>query len=168
MPKKVSAGQTQIHIRKDALKFAAAHMTIFPDGTKENLHGHNYFVSLDVLFARGANIMLPFVVFKDEIKKICAIWDEKVLLPEQSKFLKTGKPTKGQVEFTLCNKMYSLPADEVEWLAVDNITSESLAQLICEKLYTSLKSKLQKAGATRLSLRVEESPGQGATFHIEV
>ena len=36
-------GQQQwlIHIRKDHLKFAAAHMTVFPDGGKECLHGHN-------------------------------------------------------------------------------------------------------------------------------
>jgi hypothetical protein len=32
----------RIYIRKEALKFSAAHMTVFPDGTKERLHGHNY------------------------------------------------------------------------------------------------------------------------------
>ena len=32
----------RLHIRKEALKFSAAHMTVFPDGTKESLHGHNY------------------------------------------------------------------------------------------------------------------------------
>ena len=34
----------EIRIRKEALKFAASHMTVFPDGTKEALHGHNYFL----------------------------------------------------------------------------------------------------------------------------
>jgi hypothetical protein len=28
-----------IRIRKDALKFAASHMTVFPDGSKGALHG---------------------------------------------------------------------------------------------------------------------------------
>ena len=38
----------EIRIRKDSLKFAASHMTVFPDGTKESLHGHNYVPSLTV------------------------------------------------------------------------------------------------------------------------
>ena len=38
----------KIHIRKDNLKFSAAHMTVFPDGSKEGLHGHNYEVELAV------------------------------------------------------------------------------------------------------------------------
>jgi hypothetical protein len=31
-----------IQIDKDYLKFSAAHFLIFPDGTAERLHGHNY------------------------------------------------------------------------------------------------------------------------------
>jgi 6-pyruvoyltetrahydropterin/6-carboxytetrahydropterin synthase len=38
--------KTQIHIRKENIKFSSAHMTVFPDGTKEALHGHNYQVEL--------------------------------------------------------------------------------------------------------------------------
>ena len=67
-------GQQQwlIHIRKDHLKFAAAHMTVFPDGGKESLHGHNYQVELTVeLTEPGLARMLSYEVFKQALKTVC-------------------------------------------------------------------------------------------------
>ena len=37
-----------IKVQKDYLKFSAAHFLIFPDGTAERLHGHNYKVYVEV------------------------------------------------------------------------------------------------------------------------
>ena len=37
-----------ISIDKDYLKFSAAHFLIFPDGTAERLHGHNYRVFVEI------------------------------------------------------------------------------------------------------------------------
>ena len=37
-----------IAVQKDYLKFSAAHFLIFPDGTAERLHGHNYKVLVEV------------------------------------------------------------------------------------------------------------------------
>ena len=37
-----------IDIRKEYFKFSAAHFLIFPDGTAERLHGHNYRVEVTV------------------------------------------------------------------------------------------------------------------------
>ena len=38
----------RIRVGKDSHKFAAAHMTVFPGGTKERLHGHNFQVHVTV------------------------------------------------------------------------------------------------------------------------
>ena len=36
----------RIDIARELFKFSCAHMTVFPDGTKERLHGHNYYVGV--------------------------------------------------------------------------------------------------------------------------
>ena len=36
----------RIVIAREQYKFSCAHMTVFPDGTKERLHGHNYTIAV--------------------------------------------------------------------------------------------------------------------------
>ena len=38
----------RIRIARAEHKFSCAHMTVFADGTKERLHGHNYTIALGV------------------------------------------------------------------------------------------------------------------------
>src|SRR4051812_15559013 len=104
-----------IHIKKDALKFSSAHMTVFEDGTKEALHGHNYRVELQ-LEVTG---MVPFFDIKKETKKLCDAWDEKLLLAEKCPFFKITSKS-AEISFELCKKKYSIPADEVVLLPIEN------------------------------------------------
>ena len=155
----------RLFIRKDALKFSAAHMTVFPDGTKEPLHGHNYRLELTVTVAKvPVAEMVPFSSFKRVMKLHCDTWDEKVLLARQSPFLSIDSETKETCEFRLCGKRYVLPADEVVWLPVENITSESLAELLCGRLVVSLGTALRSGPVRALEVRVDEITGQGASF----
>ena len=41
-------GSEPIEVDKEYLKFSAAHFLIFPDGSAERLHGHNYRVYVEV------------------------------------------------------------------------------------------------------------------------
>ena len=95
----------EIRIRKEALKFAASHMTVFPDGTKEALHGHNYFPTL-TLTVRDASFeaMLPFSHFKAGMRKIAQAWDEKVLIASRNPFFRLLRQDTNELEFTLCGK----------------------------------------------------------------
>lgn len=157
-----------ILIRKDRLKFSSAHMTVFPDGTKENLHGHNYQVSIEIDVPKADLAeMLPFHEVKKTASAICDRWDEKVLLAAKCPFLKGRVDSVEATAFELCGKKYSLPADEVVWLPVDNVTSESLSRLFAEKLAEDLAGALKKTRASRLELRIEEAPGQGASAVLE-
>jgi len=36
-----------VNLRKERNKFSSAHFTLFPDGSVEKLHGHNYFVEVE-------------------------------------------------------------------------------------------------------------------------
>lgn len=160
-----------IHIRKDTLKFSAAHMTVFPDGGKENLHGHNYQVELAVELAEPPALaqMLSYEVFKQALRAVCNEWDEKVLIAAANLRLELLTAAAGECAFRLCGKHYVLPADEVAMLAVDNITAENLARLLCERFWEQLacdRSIAWRERIARVSLRIDESRGQGATYSI--
>ncbi|MBS1963288.1 MAG: 6-carboxytetrahydropterin synthase [Bdellovibrionales bacterium] len=162
-------GFFRIQIRKEALKFSSAHMTVFADGTKENLHGHNYRTVVKLEFERFSLAeMLPFADLKAEMRKICAEWDEKVLLPAECPLLKLSSAANdASVDFELCGKRYVLPKDEVVFLPVDNVTTETLAKLFAERMAAALsRSALERAKVRSLEATVEEMLGQGASYVV--
>jgi 6-pyruvoyltetrahydropterin/6-carboxytetrahydropterin synthase len=167
-----SQGFYRIQIRKEALKFSAAHMTVFADGTKENLHGHNYRTGVAVEFENfSLSEMLPFADVKRAMKKICDAWDEKVLLPEHcphARILSRGDGSaKTSVEAEVCGKRYVIPSDEVVFLPVDNITTESLAKVFSDRLLAELpRATLERAKVRSVEATVEEMLGQGATYVV--
>jgi 6-pyruvoyltetrahydropterin/6-carboxytetrahydropterin synthase len=162
------AGKTgfyRIRIRKEALKFSAAHMTFFPDGSKEALHGHNYRTEVRIEMAESSlEAMLPFADVKNVMREICSEWDEKVLLPERCPFMKIvsrGEST----EIVASGKRYVFPSDEVVFLPADNVTSESLARAFCERLTGAIpRADLERAGVRSIEAIVEEMTGQGASY----
>lgn len=133
-------------------------MTVFEDGTKENLHGHNYTTELTI----EATQLVPFSVYKEALSKVTDAWDEKVLLASGNKHFKILGEGKGGLSFSLCKKNYLIPADEVVLLEVDNVTSESISQIGLETFLAALPVKVKKL-LRRVSLRIEETPGQGAS-----
>lgn len=165
MPKTLQKSY-EIRIRKDALKFASSHMTVFSDGTKEALHGHHYQPTVTIHFQDASfKKMIPFSAVKIGMKKIADLWDEKVLLATENPFFKITKKSKESLEFTLCKKKYLIPSDEVVLLKVDNITCETLAQAYYEFLDMEL-DLFEIKNITSVSVYVEESPGQGAAFTV--
>ena len=153
----------QLHIRKEALKFSAAHMTVFPDGNKEPLHGHNYQVSLNVdLSDASFTNMVSFSVFKDVIKPLCDAWDEKILVQGKSTYLK-GVTRGAEYEFSLCGKRYVFPADEVVVLDIENISTELLAEEFMKQMLHKLNGRLSKA-VLGMEIRIDETNGQGASY----
>lgn len=155
-----------IHLRKEAIKFSSAHMTVFSDGGKEPIHGHNYQVELSVELDNEAKIlknMISFQVFKDSMKSICKEWDEKVLIPLKCPYLTELKQTRESVDFKLCGKHYLLPTDETVGLPVDNISTETLATEFLSRLVNQLKKEMGMKYIHSLSLRIDESRGQGAS-----
>ncbi len=163
-------GFFRIQIRKEALKFSAAHLTVFPDGTKENLHGHNYRTVVKVEFEmHSLETMLPFSELKTAMRRICREWDEKILLAEKNPFGKILGQGPRDFETEICGKRYVFPADEVVLLPVDNITTESLARVFCERLVASLpRAELEKARVRSVETQIEEMLGQGASYVVEL
>jgi len=158
-------GYYRIHIRKEALKFSSAHMTVFADGTKERLHGHNYRTDVSLDFTDfSLDRMIAFSEIKQVMKSLCDQWDEKVFLPERCPHFKVAARDSVSIDFTLCGKRYVLPIDEVQLLPVNNVTTESLAERFCSALVERIGPLLERGGVRRLELRIEEITGQGASY----
>jgi len=148
-----------LQLAKGDFKFAAAHFTWFADGSAERLHGHNYRVSVAVSGARlGADGMLVEARrVKDEIRKLCAALDERVLLPEPSERVAIEQRGDG-IEARVAGRSYRLPAGDVVQLRIANVSVEGLAQ----HLWRELARTLAPLPLESLAVEVAESDGQSA------
>jgi 6-pyruvoyltetrahydropterin/6-carboxytetrahydropterin synthase len=156
----------RLQIRKEALKFSAAHMTVFADGTKERIHGHNYRTQIS-LKTRDFSLqgMLPFSEVKKAMRLICDSWDERLFLPALCPHLKVNSRSSDEIDFQLCGKRYVVPADEVVSLDVENVTTESLAREFSRRLLQILTpAELQNYGVIEVEVLIEEMLGQGAAY----
>ena len=130
----------------------------------------NYQVELTVeLTEPGLARMLSYEVFKQALKTVCNAWDQKVLIAAGNPWLELLPAEAGERAFRLCGKRYVLPEDEVTMLEVDNITAENLARLLFERFWAELTADRAVPWRDRLiaiSVRIDESRGQGATYAI--
>jgi 6-pyruvoyltetrahydropterin/6-carboxytetrahydropterin synthase len=157
----------RIVIAREQYKFSCAHMTVFPDGTKERLHGHNYTIAVAVdVDTVALAAMIPFTPIKQALADLCAAYKERVLLAEHNPHFTVLRDDR-ELEFTLCGDRYVLPRGDALLLPVDNISVEALAQHIASLLQTKL-TVLAAPQVRALEVTVEESPGQGASCTLEL
>lgn len=158
-----SVTRHRILLARDSYKFSVAHMTVFPDGTKERLHGHNYTfaVALDVDSVEFV-AMIPFADIKRVLAALTAEWKERVFLATANPFFVLVRDDAAEIEITLCNQRYVFPRADVLLLPIDNISVEALAAYVA----TVLAERLPDAARVHilaLEVTIEESPGQGAS-----
>ena len=152
---------TTIEISKEYLHFAAAHFTIFSATERENLHGHNFHVTLDATADIGADgLTFDYNVLKNELKRLCDELDELVLMPEQSPYIGIEKDD----DYT-----YVLFADEripflsrdLLLLPVRNISVEELAHYLLDRLRQA--PAIQAHNISKLVLKCASGAGQWAS-----
>jgi 6-pyruvoyltetrahydropterin/6-carboxytetrahydropterin synthase len=155
----------RIFVGKDVHKFSSAHMTVFPDGGKERLHGHNFQVSLafDLRHTRLEG-MVDFGLLKDALAAQCLEWDQRLLLAERCPAFHVLQRSQKELEFELCGKRYVVPSDEVLLLPLENVVVETLAEAFAQALLARLGGALPRDVVERMEVIVTESGGQGGTF----
>ncbi|HTJ43526.1 MAG TPA: 6-carboxytetrahydropterin synthase [Kofleriaceae bacterium] len=159
----------RIFVAREQYKLSCAHMTVFPDGTKERLHGHNYQVGVAIEVADvSLAAMVPFGDIKQALGELCALYKERTLLAEKNPHFEVISDTKDEIEFRLCGARYVLPRADVLLLPIDNIAVEPLAQHVAELLVARLAKVLEAAHILGLEATIAESPGQGASCHLDL
>lgn len=157
------APRRRLFVAKDEHKFSCAHMTLFPDGTKERLHGHNYRLAVAVEFSPGQEGFLDFARVKAVLSNLCLELREHLLMPDSASEVQILRRDEESTEMRVCGKRYVLPSDEILWLPMDNVMVETLAQYFWERIEGELRSDLAAAGVDLLEVTVTEAPGQGAS-----
>lgn len=154
----------RIVIAREQYKFSCAHMTVFSDGTKERLHGHNYTIAVAIEVDRvELAAMIPFAPIKAALAELCAAWKEHVLLAAKNPFFEVIRDD-DELELKLCGERYVLPRQDALLLPIDNISVEALAAHIAQLLQPKLVAPHVRA----LEVTVEESPGQGASATLQL
>jgi 6-pyruvoyltetrahydropterin/6-carboxytetrahydropterin synthase len=139
-------------------------MTVFPDGSKERLHGHNFNVSVALdLEEVGIEKLLDLGIVKKAVEAQCREWNEHLLLGTKNPKLELVR-TDGEVEFRLCGKRYVVPAEDVVLLPVDNVVVENLSVEFARRVVERLGSALTPGVVSGIEVEVREARGQGGSY----
>jgi 6-pyruvoyltetrahydropterin/6-carboxytetrahydropterin synthase len=154
----------KIKIEKDRIKFSSAHFTIFSESEAERLHGHNYYVTIEIETQDCDNLgfatnMKPL---KDIAFELSQELDEYVLLPSQNPHLKIST-TADQVNCIWNQKNYSFPKEDIKILPLTNITCENLAFWFWNKMKPQLPPSIK-----RLGVSVKETHGQESVYENSI
>jgi len=158
-----------IRIYKEYFNFAAAHFLIFEDGTREELHGHNYRVNMQIegILDKTKDVFIDFLHIKPIVKSVCDSIDHRTLLPANNPFLRIAIENQ-QIRATFhTGDQWHFPERDVIVLPILNTSSERLAQYLCRRTIAMLSDKYPESMIRKIEFNVEESPGQAAIYRLE-
>ena len=155
-----ASARTTIEISKEDLHFSAAHFTIFGAGERENLHGHNFFVEAQASAEVGDDgLCFDYGVLKGLLRELCAVLDERTLLPARSPHLAVESGEDGVVA-VFGDERLAFLARDARVLDVSNVTVEELARWFVDRL--SREPRFLDLAVAELRLGVSSGPGQWA------
>jgi len=166
MPNDGPTERWAIHMHKEYFKFSCAHFLIFPDGSKERLHGHNYHVDAEIeglLTDKG--IVIDFIQVKPVIRELCDFLDEHWLVPAEHPELVIESRDDGHTAVRYRECQYLAPSDEIITLPINNTSAENLATWIGRELVTRIGDRFGKTQIQRLKLSISETSGQWGVYH---
>lgn len=155
----------KVFVTKDYLKFSAAHFIAYP-GFRENLHGHNYRVSVEIEGQLGSDgYVVDFGVVKRIARELCGQLDERVLIPIESDVLEVREDD-GQVLLRSESGDFSFPRGDCVLLPIMHSSAEELARFLAGEL----RRRLQQLGIERvraIQVGIEETTGQAAFYRSD-
>ncbi len=152
-----------LRLSKEDFKFSAAHFTVFGAGEAEQLHGHDYRVSV-LLAGRTLDeldFLMPLASAKRAIRSLCAELDERVLLPADCPHVDVTEQD-DVVSAGFGPRRYVFPAAEVLLLPVRNVTVEALARMLWRRLRNVWQTTAPRIETVEVT--VTETSGQGASY----
>ena len=154
-----------IQVEKEYFKFSAAHFLIFPDGSKERLHGHNYrvYAEVDAALTRHG-LVIDFKQVKPVIRELCDSLDERWLVPGEHPELSFEHRADGVTEVRYRGDYYAAPTEDVIVMPINNTSSENLASWVGRELRERLAQRFDDVEVHRLRVAVEETQGQFGVY----
>lgn len=150
-----------LEIHKEELAFSAGHFTIFSATEREQLHGHNYYVSADFLLSIGDNgLAFDYRHYKKKLAALCDQLDRHFLLPSLSPYMQVTEEDEYYIAHYNHKKLFFLKEDII-LLPLTNITIEELAHWFLQNMLAN-KEEMQAHVIHGLSIKVYNGPGQSA------
>lgn len=157
-----------IDLYKQDFKFSAAHFLVFPDGSAERLHGHNYRVTVEIEARLGpCGLVIDFRQIKPLVRELVAELDEHWLLPGEHPEVLRELREDGVLEVRYRERYYAAPAQDVLVLPLNNVSSENLAGWLGRQLRRRLERRFEGISVRRLRLAVEETAGQSGVYRYD-
>ncbi len=157
-----------IELEKEYFKFSAAHFLIFPDGSAERLHGHNYrvFVEIDAELSRHG-LVIDFKTIKPVVREICDRLDEHWIIPAEHPVLRYAERDDGIVEVRYLDRYYAAPREDVIVLPINNTSSENFATYFGHELMRLVAERFPDVRVASVRVAVEETAGQRGVYHYQ-
>lgn len=153
-----AGGDSYVRLDKADFQFCAAHFCVF-SGEREQLHGHNYRVYVEL---GGPMDRLGYVAefgwAKGIIRELVATLDHRVLIARDCPDLRVVEAEE-QVTVHWRQDSWAFPSGDVVCLPIANSTAELLAAYLWQELHERLQGHQEWR---RLCVEVEETPGQRA------
>ena len=156
-----------IELEKEYFKFSAAHFLIFPDGSAERLHGHNYrvFIEVDATLSEHG-LVIDFKEIKPVVRELLDSLDERFLIPGEHPVLTHSVRGDGVVEIRYGDRYYAAPVEDVLVMPMNNTSSENLATWIGREVRRLLEERFGEVETRRLRVAVEETSGQRGVYRF--
>lgn len=153
-----------LEIHKEEFSFSAGHFTIFSATEREQLHGHNYYVSVafDLQIAHNG-LSFDYRHYKRKISALCERLDRHFLLPSKSPYLQLEETD--DYWFAHFNqKKIPFLKEDVIIVPITNITIEELAHWFLAHLIND-PQELTAHAISRITVKVYNGPGQSGGAH---
>lgn len=162
----MTLGRFGVRVYKESFDFASAHFLIFADGAREQLHGHNYRVRVEVRGDLHGDMVLDFGQLKPLVRELCQQLDHRVLLPSENPHLQVTRDDEaGEIEAVLQGGgRFLFPAADVVVLPIPNTTTERLAEFVGLQLIPAVRERVPGARLREIEVEVEEAAGQSGFF----
>lgn len=158
-----------VRVYKQYFNFASAHFLIFADGTREELHGHNYQVRVDVSGKLDAgDVVVDFTKLKPLVKKTCDALDHRVIFPTGHPLLEIKKGERELEAVFAKQDRFVMPLRDVVLLPIHNTSTERLAEWIAHEVKRRVQETIPGAALDRLEVEVEESGGQCGVYSVDL
>ena len=158
---------SSVGIDKLSCHFSASHLILTPD-IVEGIHGHNYYVELELIGNIGKDDLLyDFIELEGLMKNIISEWDHFLLLPQNNEEI-TFKEKGENLIFTYGDRFYSIPKAEVKLLDCNNTSTETLAKIISEKISLALSNNVSKADIAAIKVIIWETPHYYASYTLHL
>jgi 6-pyruvoyltetrahydropterin/6-carboxytetrahydropterin synthase len=162
-----------VRVYKGYFNFSSAHFLIFTDGTREELHGHNYQVRVKVLgeISEG-DMVVDFCKLKPIVKRFCDGLDHRTLLAGRSPNLEIREEDDHvEAVFTRSDggrDRFMFPQRDVLVLPLTNTSTERLAELLGDQIFAAVREEADPgARLESLEIEVEEAGGQCGLYGVD-